>query len=156
MLDDRNVTADLSLEPYATWTYDDNLTAWTTVLGEARGGPDVQAVAAPARLETFEELAAAYIEVGDLDIFRDEDIAYAQNLAHAGVPVELRVHPGAPRGFERLAPNSRLARLAIDDRTRVLDRCRRRSLRRPARGTVQATMSRVRKTNSDTAAAMTP
>jgi acetyl esterase/lipase len=31
--------------------------------------------------------------VGDFDSFRDEDIAYAQRLARAGVPVELHVHP---------------------------------------------------------------
>jgi acetyl esterase/lipase len=120
MLDDRNVMAVASLEPYATWTYDHNFTAWTAVLGAARGGPDVQAVAAPARLDDFEGLAPAYIEVGDLDIFLDEDILYAHKLAKAGIPVELHVHPGAPHGFERLAPNSQVARRAIDDRTRVL------------------------------------
>ena len=120
MLDDRNVTADPSLQLYATWTHDDNLTAWTAVLGNTRGGPDVHAVAAPARLKSFEGLAPAYLEVGDLDIFRDEDILYAQNLARAGVPLELHVHPGAPHGFERLAPKSQLARRAHSDRARVL------------------------------------
>ena len=120
MLDDRSVTADVSIEPYATWTYDNNLTAWTAVLGEARGGRDVQPVAAPARLENFRGLASAYIEVGDLDIFRDEDILYAHQLARAGVPIELHVHPGAPHGFERLAPQRQLARRAIHDRTRVI------------------------------------
>jgi acetyl esterase/lipase len=120
MLDDRNVTPDTSLERYATWTYDQNRTAWTAVLCEARGGPDVAAVAAPSRLVNLEGLAPAYVEVGDLDIFRDEDILYAYNLAHAGIPVELHVHPGAPHGFERLAPRSSLALRAFDDRTRVL------------------------------------
>ena len=120
MLDDRNVTANAAIEPYATWTHDNNLTAWTAVLGDARGGRDVQAVAAPARLENFEGLASAYIEVGDLDIFRDEDILYAHHLARAGVPIELHVHPGAPHGFERLAPDSQLARRAMHDRTRVI------------------------------------
>ena len=120
MLDDRNVIPDATLEPYATWTYDNNLTAWTAVLGEARGSRDVPAVAAPSRLVIFEGLAPAYIEVGDVDIFRDEDILYAHQLALAGVPIELRVHPGAPHGFERLAPNSQLARRAMHDRTRVI------------------------------------
>ena len=120
MLNDRNVTADSAIEAYATWTYDNNRTAWTAVLGEARGGRDVHAVAAPARLEDYEGLAPAYIEVGDLDIFRDEDILYAHRLAQAGAPIELHVHPGAPHGFDRLAPNSQLARRAMRDRTRVL------------------------------------
>jgi acetyl esterase/lipase len=66
------------------------------------------------------DLPPVYIDVGDLDIFRDEDIAYAQNLARAGVPVELHVHPGVPHGWERFAPESRSAKQAMADRARVI------------------------------------
>ena len=71
-------------------------------------------------MRDFGGLAPAYIEVGDLDIFRDKDIAYAQQLARAGVPVELYVHPGAPHGFERFAPNSKVTKRAMNDRMRVI------------------------------------
>jgi acetyl esterase/lipase len=77
------------LTPFATWTYDQNYTAWNAVLDGKQGSETVSPIAAPARLADFAGLAAAYIEVGNLDIFRDEDIAYAQQLARAGVPVEL-------------------------------------------------------------------
>ncbi|MGH3200088.1 MAG: hypothetical protein ACRDOH_28150 [Streptosporangiaceae bacterium] len=33
MLDDRNVVADPHLASFATWTYDNNFTAWGAVLG---------------------------------------------------------------------------------------------------------------------------
>jgi acetyl esterase/lipase len=120
MLDDRNLVPDPALEPFATWSYDNNFTAWSAVLGEQLGSSSVPPVAAPTRLTDFAGLAPAFVEVGELDIFRDEDVAYAQHLMKAGVPVELHVHPGAPHGFERIAPGSQLAKRAMDDRVRVI------------------------------------
>jgi acetyl esterase/lipase len=120
MLDDREPTPQAAIEPFLTWTHDSNHTGWQALLGEDIGGPDVSPVAAPARLTDFAGLAPAYLDVGDLDIFRDEDIAYAQALAKAGVPVELHVYPGAPHGFERFAPGSALAQRAMAERWRVL------------------------------------
>ena len=97
-----------------------NFTGWNARLGEQRGADDVLPAAVPARLANFRGLASAYIEVGDLDIFRDESVAYAQRLAAAEVPIELHVHGGAPHGFERFAPTSALARRALSDRLRVI------------------------------------
>lgn len=120
MLDDRNVTSDGLRDELLTWDYDMNFTCWTALLGADRGTEAVSPAAAPARLRDFRGLAAAYVEVGDLDIFRAETVTYAQRLAGAGVPVELHVHPGAPHGFERYAPRSALARRVMSDRMRVL------------------------------------
>lgn len=120
MLDDRNQTPDPGRAAYLTWTYDNNHTAWSAVLGDQLGTDGVSPVAAPARLADYAGLPPAYIDVGDLDIFRDEAIAYAQNLARAGVPIELHVHPGVPHGWERFAPNSSSARRAMADRARAV------------------------------------
>jgi acetyl esterase/lipase len=120
MLDDRNQAPDPARTPYLTWTYDDNHTAWEAVLGAAFGTDDVSPIAAPARLTDFTGIAAAYIDVGDLDIFRDEAIAYAQQLAMAGVAIELHVHPGVPHGWERFAPDSESAKRAMTDRARAV------------------------------------
>jgi acetyl esterase/lipase len=120
MLDDRNVDADPELAETATWTYDNNATAWQALLGDRAGGDHVSPVEAPARLTDATALPAAYIETGDLDIFRTEDILYAATLAGAGVPVELHVHPGAPHGFDRLAPHAAVTRRAHQDRLRVI------------------------------------
>jgi acetyl esterase/lipase len=120
MLDDRTETVEIARTPFLSWTNDKNATAWGARLGEAVGGAKVSPAIAPARLKDARELAPAYIEVGDLDLFRDEDIAYALKLAAFDVPIELHVHPGAPHGFDRAAPESRLTQRAMEDRLRVL------------------------------------
>lgn len=65
---------------------------------------------------------AAYLTwtYDNLDIFRDEAIAYTQNLARAGVPIELHVHPAVPHGWERFAPGSESAKRAMADRARAV------------------------------------
>jgi acetyl esterase/lipase len=120
MLDDRNTTPGAIPAEVLTWSYDNNYTGWHSLLADEIGGDTVSPIAAPARLTDFAGLAPAYIDVGDLDIFRDEDIAYAAALAKAGVPVELHVHPGAPHGFERFVPGSGVARRAMADRLRAI------------------------------------
>lgn len=120
MLDDRNVEAPADASPVQTWSYDDNVTGWGALLGDAAGGPDVSAYAAPARATDLSGLPATYVMVGDLDIFRDEDVAYAARLAQAGVEVELHLHPGGPHAFELFAPTTALGGRAYADEIRVL------------------------------------
>jgi acetyl esterase/lipase len=118
MLDDRAQTPDPQLLPFLTWSYDDNITGWAALLGV---GPDVVSpYAAPARATDLTGLPDTYIDVGDLDIFRDEDIAYAQRLSDAGVPTELHLHPGCPHAFEALARKADVSQRAIGDRIRRL------------------------------------
>jgi acetyl esterase/lipase len=120
MLDDRTNRPDPHIEPYLLWSYDDSRTAWAALLGDAAGRPDVPATAAPARLEDATGLPPAYIEVGQLDAFRDEDLAYATKLSRAGVPVEFHLHPGVPHEFDSIAFTTDVARRATADRVRVL------------------------------------
>jgi acetyl esterase/lipase len=120
MLDDRNVVPDSELVPFVTWTYDDNMTGWGALLGDRRGTADVAPSAAPARETDYHGLPPAYIEVGELDIFRDEDIEYAQQLSRAGVSAELHVHPGLPHGFEILGALTDVGQRSRADRMRVL------------------------------------
>jgi acetyl esterase/lipase len=120
MLDDRNLTPIPEVEPFATWTYDNNFTGWSALLGDDLGKETVPPSAAPSRLKDFTGLAPAYIEVGELDIFRDESIAYAQGLAAARISIELHVHPNAPHGYDRLGAGSQVAARAMADRMRVI------------------------------------
>jgi acetyl esterase/lipase len=120
MLDDRNIVPGPIPAALLTWTYDNNFTGWNAALGDERGTEAVSPVAAPARLTDLAGLAPAYIEVGDLDIFCDESISYAQQLARAGITIELHVHPGAPHGFERFAPATKLGQRAMHDRARAV------------------------------------
>jgi acetyl esterase/lipase len=120
MLDDRAQPPDPQLLPFLTWTYDDNITGWAALLGAAAGTDAVAPYAAPARATDLTGLPDTYIDVGDLDIFRDEDISYARRLSDAGVPTELHLHPGCPHAFEALARGAEVSRRAIGDRVRRL------------------------------------
>lgn len=39
---------------------------------------------------------------------------------YPGQPIELHVHPGAPHGFDRLAPDAAVTRRAFTDRIRAI------------------------------------
>jgi len=120
MLDDRNTVPDPTLEATATWGYDNNFTGWSSAVGPKLGQHGVDPLTAPARLQDFAGLAAAYIEVGDLDIFRDESVDYARRLWAAGVACELHVHSGAPHGFDWINSEAVVTRRALEDRARVI------------------------------------
>jgi acetyl esterase/lipase len=120
MLDDRTTTPDPYIEPFAGWTYDDNATGWNALLGTGHEKGDIEPASAPGRLEDAAGLPPAYIEVGQLDIFRDEDIRYALTLSQCGVPVELHLHPGVPHEYDAIAFNANVSRRAQSDRDRVL------------------------------------
>ncbi|WP_444912734.1 alpha/beta hydrolase [Microbulbifer sp. EKSA008] len=120
MLDDRTVTPDPELLPFIIWTYEDNLTGWTAYLGNQVGSPAVSPHAAPARLQDAKGLPPAFIDVGELDIFRDEDMQYAQLLTDAGVSTELHVRPGVIHSWELFAPDIPVSQRALADRVRVI------------------------------------
>ncbi|OBJ54759.1 alpha/beta hydrolase [Mycobacterium sp. 1423905.2] len=120
MLDDRTAAPDSPPQPFLTWDYDDNATGWTAFLGSMGGTDEVSPYAAPARADDLSGLPPTYIDVGELDIFWDEDLTYAKRLRAAGVPTEFHLHAGAPHGFEIFAPQTDLARRATDDRIRRL------------------------------------
>jgi acetyl esterase/lipase len=50
----------------------------------------------------------------------DEDLAYAGFLSRGGVPVEFHLRPGVPHEFDAAAPDTDVARRALEDRLRVL------------------------------------
>jgi acetyl esterase/lipase len=120
MLDDRPSPRDKALLGHLTWSYDDNLTGWGALLGDQAGGDTVSPYAAPARATDLVGLPDTYIDVGDLDIFRNEDIDYARRLSDAGVPVEFHLYPGCPHAFEALADAAEVSKRALDNRIRRL------------------------------------
>jgi acetyl esterase/lipase len=122
------------------WTRQNNAFAWSALLGEPAGSEHVPAYAAPARAAVLEGLPPAYIAVGALDLFVDEDVEYAQRLMRAGVPTELHVYPGAVHVFD-FHPSAEIARRARCDSLAALARFLGRSLQeRPvAEGSDSAT-----------------
>ncbi|NHN88149.1 alpha/beta hydrolase [Acetobacter conturbans] len=103
MLDDRTVLThpDIPGAGAFLWTAEMNRFGWESYLGAtAVGAAGVSPFAAPARASSLADLPPTYIGVGSIDLFLEEDIAFARRLMQAGVPVELQVFPGAFHAFE--------------------------------------------------------
>jgi acetyl esterase/lipase len=106
MIDDTNETrSSHEITDVGVWDRPANIEAWQWYLGG--GKPD--RYAAPARAEDLSGLPPAFIDVGTVDMFRDEDITFAMRLMQAGVPTELHVNPGAYHASEVLAPQAELS-----------------------------------------------
>jgi acetyl esterase/lipase len=121
MIDDRNQTpSSHEFSGIPSWSREHNDLGWSALLGEKRDGPNVSPYAAPSRAKDLNRLPPALIQVGELEVFRDEDIEYAQRLMQASVPVELHVYPGAFHGWDQLCPTTRVGRQANQHRLAAL------------------------------------
>jgi len=68
------------------------------------------AYAVPTQRKDLASLPPAWIGVGTLDLFYEEDLAYAQRLKDCGVECEVVVVPGAFHGFDVMASTSQVVR----------------------------------------------
>ncbi|MEV4103461.1 alpha/beta hydrolase [Nonomuraea sp. NPDC049649] len=119
MIDDRNETpSSHEITDVGLWDRAGNIEAWAWYLG----GKEPDQYAAPARAEDLSGLPPTYIDVGTVDLFRDEDIAFAQRLMQAGVPTELHVNPGSYHASENFAGEAALSRRIWDQRIDALRR----------------------------------
>jgi len=123
MLDDRNIAPATETVPDTfVWTRENNRMGWRAYLGREPSGADVSPYAAAARATDLHGLPPAYIAVGDLDLFLDENMTYAQRLLAAGVPTELHVYPGAFHGFNGFVPTAEISQRFNADRDNALKR----------------------------------
>lgn len=88
------------------WTAASNNFGWTSLLGKPAGSAAVPAGSVPARVEDLSGVPPAFIGVGAIDLFVEEDVEYGRRLINAGVPTELLVVPGAYHGFNLIAPTA--------------------------------------------------
>ncbi|MEV6288593.1 alpha/beta hydrolase [Kribbella sp. NPDC051770] len=119
MLDDRNETpSSHEITDLGIWDRFANLEAWGWYLN----GAPADGLAAPARATDLSGLPPTFIDVGTLDLFRDEDIAFAQRLMAAGVPTELHVHPGGYHVYDMFVPDAAITRRTWDLRVDAIQR----------------------------------
>jgi acetyl esterase/lipase len=111
MLDDRTILrTDVDERYFRLWNNEANRFGWASYLGSEPGAPGVSALAAPAREENLSGLPPAWIGVGTLDLFFEEDVAYAKRLRTAGVPCDVHIVEGAFHGFDSVAPKAEITR----------------------------------------------
>ncbi|MBA4025328.1 MAG: alpha/beta hydrolase [Gordonia sp.] len=112
MLDDRTDTVSTE---HRLWDAKSNRFAWDSYLGSTPAE-----VAAPAHAKDLSELPSAWIGVGTLDLFHDEDLTYAARLEQAGVPCTVTEVPGAFHGFDLVAARAAVSREFFDTQCGVL------------------------------------
>ena len=81
MLDDRTVLRpELAGKSYIAWDQQSNRFGWESYLGQTCGATAVPEYAVPARRADLSGLPPAWLGVGTMDLFHDEDVAFAQRL----------------------------------------------------------------------------
>ncbi len=107
MLDDRTVNrTDLDESAFRLWDNRANRVGWSAYLGHEAGSANASPIAVPSRNEDLRGLPPTWIGVGSLDLFCEEDLAYAERLRAADVACETIVIDGVFHGFDGIVADS--------------------------------------------------
>ncbi len=119
MLDDRCAEPSAKQVTYArTWHRAANRAAWALYLG-GLDSPPLHVAPGRAQVADLVGLPPTHLDVGTLDVFRDEVVGFAARLAQAGVPVQLLLTPGAWHGSEQHCPSAETSLLILAARDRA-------------------------------------
>ena len=103
MQGDRTVLrTDINDHNNVTWSQKSNRFGWESYLGMDCCAKNTPAYSVLARHDNLSGLAQAWIGVGSLDIFHDEEMAYAHRMNETGVECDIKVIPGALHGFDAI------------------------------------------------------
>ena len=103
------------------WTKGRNQLGWSCLQGEYDLNDTRIGWFSPSRASDLAGLPPAYLMVGALDLFLDENLDYARRLIAAGVPCELHVYPGAIHGFN-MFPSAAVSQQANRDMMEAVGR----------------------------------
>jgi acetyl esterase/lipase len=122
MLDDRTAARrELDGIRHFVWNNARNTFGWRSFLNSEPGSAELPRYASAARRKDLRGLPPAWIGVGEIDIFYDEDRIYAERLRSSGAEVTFVSVPGAPHGFEVWAAQTDLAKTHIAGAQRWLE-----------------------------------
>ncbi|CRG89221.1 hypothetical protein PISL3812_06257 [Talaromyces islandicus] len=128
MLDDRSpdIAASRPDDPrnqYFSGYINMTKVCWDAYLGNTTAttlNADAKPYACPARAEVLAGLPPTYIDVGSLDLFRDEGLGFASKLVAANVDVEFHLYDGVPHCFDLIARDIPITRNATENRRRAI------------------------------------
>ena len=123
MLDERNSSSSShQFVGLGLWDRESNDTGWDALLGDRRHTSAVTPYASPSLATDLSGLPPAFIDVGSMEVLRDEGVDYAQRIWTAGGDAELHVWPGAFHGFDLTFPEAVLSKRAARTRDEWLER----------------------------------
>lgn len=106
MVDDSStLPSTQEITDIGVWDRGTSIEAWEWYLG----GRPADGYAAPLRNPDLSDFPPTYLDVGEVDLVRDETLAFASRLLHAGIPVELHVSPGSYHASEIFSPGVELS-----------------------------------------------
>jgi acetyl esterase/lipase len=109
MIDNLHATGSGKIENHPVWNRSTSFNAWEMYL-DGVPGAEASPYAAAARATDLTGLPPAYMCVGSEDLFRDENIDYAQRLSAAGVPCEFSTFPGVYHSADTFVPKAKVSR----------------------------------------------
>jgi acetyl esterase/lipase len=123
MLDYRNVLPSTHrILDLGAWDRKANLESWAWYLGDQISSKEVHPYASPLHAPDLSQLPKMFIDVGDMDLFLDEDIAMVTRLIEAGISVEFHCYPGAYHACELFAPDAQLSQTIWRNRFEFMKR----------------------------------
>lgn len=102
---------------FAPWSKKANENMWKLYLHLPWVGDIAEVI--PMEQENFEDFPLTYVEVAEIDVLRDQGIAYAEKMRQGGVEVLSETIPGAFHGFDGES-NSPLVQRVMDRRIEIL------------------------------------
>jgi acetyl esterase/lipase len=115
MIDDRMLTESARDNHAPLWNSKLNALGWALYLRDLQQRQQpIPYDAAPARAHDYSNLPPTMTFVGELEPFRDETIAYVENLRAAGVPVEFAIFKGCFHGFDLFATRATVSKRATE------------------------------------------
>jgi acetyl esterase/lipase len=117
MIDNHSTTASsFDITDKRIWNRHSNLQGWMHYLGQQTTADvaffSASKYAAPSHAGDLHRLPPAYIGIGSVDLFVDENKAYAERLQQCNVTVQLEVFSGGFHAFEFLVPEAAISRIA--------------------------------------------
>lgn len=112
MIDDRMITKSSQNNYAPVWNTKLNREGWKLYLGDDFMTNRVSKYAAPSRETDYSNLPPTCTFVGDLEPFRDETIAYIENLQAAGVDTYFNIYDRCYHGFDQSCPDAKVSKEA--------------------------------------------
>jgi acetyl esterase/lipase len=113
MIDDRGNTPSAQDNDSPFWNTKLNTLGWDLYLKDLKSrNEDIPVYAAPARETDYSNLPPTATFVGDLEPFKDETIAYVENLKKAGVTTKFKLYKNCFHGFDAVVPKAKISQKA--------------------------------------------